>query len=101
MLDFMESFDERQIRYAGTELRRLIDITARQAQRASQVSLPSSHIFAKPEQLMTCIAFDSYPSHKIGHTTRGQVGLDLNIITYHLCHFMPRSTGLHSSATHT
>ena len=38
MLDFMEGFDERQIRYVGTELRRLIDITASKAQRLSQVS---------------------------------------------------------------
>ena len=89
MLDFMENFDERQIRYTGTELRRLIDITARQAQRASQVSLPSEHIFEKPEQLITFIAIDSHPSYQIGHTARGQVGLDLNIITYHLCHFVP------------
>lgn len=36
MLDFMERFDERQIRYAGTELRRLIDATAIKAQRVSQ-----------------------------------------------------------------
>ena len=39
MLDFMEAFDERQIRYAGTELRRLIEVTATRAQRVSQVSL--------------------------------------------------------------
>lgn len=36
MLDFMERFDVRQIRYAGTELRRLIDTTAAKAQRVSQ-----------------------------------------------------------------
>lgn len=89
MSDFMESFDERQIRYAGTELRRLIDITARQAQRASQVSLPSAHIFEKAEHLMTFIAIRSYSSYQIGHTARGQVWLNLNIITYHLRHFMP------------
>lgn len=38
----MERFDERQIRYAGTELRRLIDVTAIKAQRVSQVSRPSA-----------------------------------------------------------
>ena len=42
MLDFMERFDDRQIRYAGTELLRLIDITAVKAQRVSQVSPPSA-----------------------------------------------------------
>ena len=42
MVDFMERFDERQIRYAGTELRRLIDVTAIKAQRMSQVSRPSA-----------------------------------------------------------
>ena len=44
MLDFMESFDVRQIRYAGTELRRLIDMTAVKAQRVSQVSSPAARI---------------------------------------------------------
>lgn len=39
MLDFMERFDGRQIRYAGTELRRLIDATAIKAKRVSQVNL--------------------------------------------------------------
>lgn len=39
MLDFMESFDGRQIRYAGNELRRLIEATALKAQRVSQVRL--------------------------------------------------------------
>ena len=34
----MERFDVRQIRYAGIELRRLIDIVATKAQRVSQVS---------------------------------------------------------------
>lgn len=100
MLDFMEGFDERQIRYAGTELRRLIDVTAKKAQRVSQVSLPS-RIYCKNEHLMTIPAFRSYPSYQIGHTTRGHVGLDLHIFTYHLCHFMPRSTCLHRSVACT
>ena len=47
MLDFMEGFDERQIRYAGNELRRLIDVTRTKAERASQVSFLYAHLFAK------------------------------------------------------
>ena len=39
MLDFMERFDPVQVRYAGNELRRLADLTALKACRASQVSV--------------------------------------------------------------
>ncbi|KAL9073850.1 MAG: hypothetical protein Q9161_002682 [Pseudevernia consocians] len=43
MLEFVERFDKRQIRYAGTELRRLLDITATKAKRVSQpwAAIPS------------------------------------------------------------
>ena len=96
----MERFDERQIRYAGTELRRLIDATAIKAQRVSQVSSPSAKN-CKTKYLMAFPALGSDPSYQIGHTTSGRVGLDLHIITYHLRPFMPRSTCLHRSVART
>ena len=40
MLDLMERFDPVQIRYAGNEFRRLVDLTAMKARRLSQVSAP-------------------------------------------------------------
>ncbi len=62
MLDFMERFDERQIRYAGTELRRLIDITATKAQRALQVGSPPAK-GCKVKHIVTFPALGSYPSY--------------------------------------
>ena len=101
MLDFMESFDERQIRYAGTEFRRLIEFTAKKAQRVSQVRPSVKGRKAKAKCFVELSAFRSYYPYQIGHSTRGQVGLDLYIITYHLRQSMPRSACLHRSATCT
>ena len=101
MLDFMESFDERQIRYAGPEFRRLIELTAQKAHRVSQVSHLFGNIVLGDNCLTTFLAFRSYLSDQISHTTRGQVGLDLHIITYNPCHFMPRSPCLYRSVART
>ena len=51
MLDFMQGFDERQIRYAGAELLRLIDVTAKKAQRASLVSVPFAKVNSKTKHM--------------------------------------------------
>lgn len=39
VLDFMEVFDPIQVRYAGAEFRRLIELVARTAQVASKVGV--------------------------------------------------------------
>ena len=41
MLNFTESFDRIQIRYAGDELRQLVEAIAAKARRISEVSLPA------------------------------------------------------------
>ncbi len=47
----MQGFDERQIRYAGADLLRLIDVTAKKAQRASLVSAPSAKVNGKTKHM--------------------------------------------------
>ncbi len=81
VLDFMEVFDTIQVRYAGAEFRRLIELVARTAQVASKVGFFTARFVYYYVELMHS-AIASHIPNKIGNTSPGSLELLFHIFTF-------------------
>lgn len=81
VLDFMEVFDTIQVRYAGAEFRRLIELVARTAQVASKVGFFTARFVRYYVELMHS-AIASHIPNKIGNTSPGSLELLFHIFTF-------------------
>lgn len=88
ILDFIEVFDTIQVRYAGAEFRRLIELVARTAQVASKVGFFTARFVRYHVELMHP-AIASHTPNKIGNTSPGSHELLFHIFTFNFCSPLP------------